>query len=298
MACTERRDNDSMSRPTFKVGEVSTLLGMPNQTIRYFDKEGVVVPFSDPRTGHRMYSVYDIYKISMRRQYKNLGISVADTKDILNGNDIEAIKDKLAISARELAREKLLTELRCESLDIFRERIQRIPQNLYRYTFRPRPARWHHLHMRDRQLVNSPNCTEARRIAMDFMPLSVYTFRFSKEQCDLYFSKERPTTVPPHLEWDVTFDSPYAERVGFDKIDTAFYVPEVQGCVYTVFKQLETCYLDIEQLRPAMTHLKEHNLLLNGDVCGNIIINYSNDQGENERFFEAWLPVEKQVAIS
>ena len=174
---------------------------MPNQTIRYFDKEGVVVPFSDPRTGHRMYSVYDIYKISMRRQYKNLGISVADTKDILNGNDIEAIKDKLAISARELAREKLLTELRCESLDIFRERIQRIPQNLYRYTFRPRPARWHHLHMRDRQLVTRRARSASVAMVLRF---SVYTFRFQKAMHSIFKRAARPFRA---FKWDVTFDS-------------------------------------------------------------------------------------------
>lgn len=80
-----------MDSPRFKIGEVSEALSMPRQTIRYFEDMGLVVPIRNKESNHRRYSIYDVYKMTIRKQYKNIGVSIAETETIFKTTRAEDI---------------------------------------------------------------------------------------------------------------------------------------------------------------------------------------------------------------
>ena len=267
----------------YQIGKVSEMLGLHQQTLRYYDSNELVVPYRDEGSGHRIYSIYDIYKVTMRKQYQNLGCTIPETKKILNDYSVCEIVEQLSQNEKKLRQEILYAELNWMGLKTFIDRIKRIPKHLNRFTFTTRPARWHHTHSIDGKLINSPHTTKARQIAMDLMPLCVYTFKF-----DYIEVENNPRSN--RNQWDITLATPYAEKIGFNEIPSAYFIDK-EVCLYTIFKQLETSSIRWSALQSASDYIKQNNLKLKGNVYGNLILNGLNSQGKNERYFEAWLPV-------
>ena len=60
----------------FKIGDVSEAKGFSVQTLRYYDKIGLVKPkYVDPETNYRYYSSTQFYKLEIIKYLKNLDVS-------------------------------------------------------------------------------------------------------------------------------------------------------------------------------------------------------------------------------
>lgn len=81
----------------YTVGEVAALLNMSPQTLRFYDKNGIVSPaFSDQKTGYRYYSYDQIQYISRVKYLQRFGFKLEDIKEALASNDIGRFKQFLA----------------------------------------------------------------------------------------------------------------------------------------------------------------------------------------------------------
>ena len=64
------------------------MLNISPQTLRFYDKNGVVVPHhTDPKTGYRYYSYDQISYISRVKYLQQFGFSLDDIKKALSTND-------------------------------------------------------------------------------------------------------------------------------------------------------------------------------------------------------------------
>lgn len=80
----------------YTIGEVSALLNMSPQTLRFYDKSGVVVPsFTDQKTGYRYYSYDQILYINRVKYLQRFGFRLEDIRDALAANDVEQFKQFL-----------------------------------------------------------------------------------------------------------------------------------------------------------------------------------------------------------
>lgn len=77
----------------YTIGEVAALLNMSPQTLRFYDKHGIVVPqFTDPKTGYRYYGYDQICYISRIKYLQHFGFRLEDIRNALAGNDVEEFK--------------------------------------------------------------------------------------------------------------------------------------------------------------------------------------------------------------
>lgn len=101
----------------YTIGEVSALLNMSPQTLRFYDKNGIVVPaYTDPKTGYRYYSYDQIHYIARVKYLQRFGFRLEDIRDALASNDVSAFKRFLtqrqqSISAEIAHLQDLLEEL-------------------------------------------------------------------------------------------------------------------------------------------------------------------------------------------
>ncbi|MDO4553000.1 MAG: MerR family transcriptional regulator [Bacillota bacterium] len=274
-----------MQDPLFLVGEIAQSVDLHPQTVRYFDSRGVVVPYKDKNTGRRKYSIYDLYKITLRSQYQNLGFSVAETEEIFKKTKLEEIISGLHVKERELENERLDLELRQAGLQNMLERMERIETCSGRYRYLDKPAMWRHPHMKDGKVLMDTGSVQARKAGMERMPLSVYSFHF--DHADIAGGPG-----PEVCRWDMALPAPYAELTGFHKIPGAYLEPE-RRCLYTVFEQEGTLLLTWDVIsQETKSFLDGNGLVLCGDVEGTIIINTLDEKRRQKRYFEVWLPVE------
>ncbi|WP_129595804.1 MerR family DNA-binding transcriptional regulator [Anaerophilus nitritogenes] len=68
----------------FLIGELSTLFNISTDTLRYYDKIGLLKPDYDQKNGYRYYSIRNFFKLSRILFLKQLDISLDDIKKYMN----------------------------------------------------------------------------------------------------------------------------------------------------------------------------------------------------------------------
>ena len=59
----------------YKISEISRLYGVGPDSLRYYERLGLLRPRRDEDNGYRLYSLRDIYKLSVIRDLRTLGRS-------------------------------------------------------------------------------------------------------------------------------------------------------------------------------------------------------------------------------
>lgn len=94
-----------------KIGQLSKATGLPIDTIRYYEHQGVL-PRAERQmsSGYRVYDDGDIERLQFIRRAKNLGFTLAEIRELMamtQGDDVAAIRQaamtKLAHVQQKLA---------------------------------------------------------------------------------------------------------------------------------------------------------------------------------------------------
>ena len=73
----------------FSVGKTAKIVGMTAETLRHYDREGLVRPCKTDRfTGYRYYSEKEIVALTAVKALKQMDLSLAEIKQILSLGDI------------------------------------------------------------------------------------------------------------------------------------------------------------------------------------------------------------------
>ncbi len=91
----------------YTIGEVAALLNMSPQTLRFYDKSGVVVPdYTDHKTGYRYYSYDQFCYISRVKYLQQFGFSLEEIREALASNDTRRFRAFLRQRQKSLLEER------------------------------------------------------------------------------------------------------------------------------------------------------------------------------------------------
>ncbi|MBU5438091.1 MerR family transcriptional regulator [Tissierella sp. MSJ-40] len=98
----------------FSIGEVASLYNLSVQTLRHYDKLGLLKPSLVKDSGYRYYSLEQFYKLDLIRFYKKLGLSLLEIKELISNkvtiNDVvellEAQEDEIDNQIKMLQKQK------------------------------------------------------------------------------------------------------------------------------------------------------------------------------------------------
>ncbi len=75
-----------------KIGDFSKMSKLTIKTLRYYEKEGLLAPcYINPYTSYRYYEASQLLDVSKIISLKEMGLSIKDIKNILNGADMHNI---------------------------------------------------------------------------------------------------------------------------------------------------------------------------------------------------------------
>ena len=123
-------------RKTYKIGEVANILGVSADTIRYYEKAGIVYSKKDPSNGYRYFTPADIYALLDVLFYRSMDIPVEEVRNIMNSYQHRDVKKLLEqkqeqVQAKIREQQVLLERIRAtiedyrimeENLDVFQVR--------------------------------------------------------------------------------------------------------------------------------------------------------------------------------
>lgn len=82
-------------KSTFRIGELSKLFGIGSDSIRYYEKVGILQPTRDEENNYRVYTIEDVRKLTMIRELLNLNFSTEQIKIFDESRNIKNTKELL-----------------------------------------------------------------------------------------------------------------------------------------------------------------------------------------------------------
>lgn len=75
------KEKEMREKTLFKIGEISKLYNIGLDSIRYYEKVGILHPKRNPDNNYRLYTLDDIRKLTMIRELMDLNMSLGQIKD-------------------------------------------------------------------------------------------------------------------------------------------------------------------------------------------------------------------------
>ncbi len=158
----------------FKIGKVSQLLGVAPETIRYYERKGVVKPKTE-ESGHRYYDITDVCLMGKARAYMQYGFTLEQARALLECADTDGILQIYGQRAEEIERE---LEKGFQTLKSIRRRQREVSElmgKIGRFELAERPA----LRLIDTFRNNVPiDAEEGLQTHSVWMQKQLYTFAY------------------------------------------------------------------------------------------------------------------------
>ncbi|ABM18503.1 MULTISPECIES: MerR family transcriptional regulator [Marinobacter] len=141
---------------TMKVNEIANLADVSPDTVRFYNREGLLRPRKDPRNGYNLYNSEDLWRLRFVRVANKLGFNLREVKVILShgtegglaGSDLkELFTDRLCRLDQELKELKRLRDDMKTTVQVWRQmpdgapnghsvqEFSRAPTSVYAYIF-------------------------------------------------------------------------------------------------------------------------------------------------------------------
>lgn len=124
----------------YRIGEVSNILKLSDQMIRYYEKNGVIQPHREGKGQYRYYTDMDIFQLFDAMRYKEWGIGIGEIKQMVEGDYFGELGRKLDSYSEELAKEIRYKTILSERVNELKGRIMTCTGNIGSYWVELVPA--------------------------------------------------------------------------------------------------------------------------------------------------------------
>ena len=235
---------------TYKSGDVARMLGITQEGIRYYEKQGVVLFEKEEENGYRTFAFRKLIAMASLRLLGRLGFSVRDAWQMVNGADVATVTQGLAQNEKHLADQiEKLTQMQQFSA-AGRQQMARIAQDLDRFEIVDAPAFYHMKFQKERKVIKDKQY----------------------EQIIKSWYENSPVVQAGLLAPLDAFGTRYQAEVGFSirqdhfdrwiktRQDVVQYIPGGRALT-TVAKVEPDCTEFYEPMRPLMEYLQAHPAL-------------------------------------
>lgn len=274
----------------YKIGDVSKILGISPDLVRYYEKKGVVSPVKNKSNDYRYYETRDTNFLIDCLFYKNFGFSIEETAELVRNCSMDEISHRFDANERQLEETIRRSQLLLRRSREYRETVAGIPAHLGQCSFRERPACIYYINRHNQVYNTEPRMQAVTQQWLKYLPFSRRSFIVPQNAL-------LSASPADDFQWGFSLSEDYAAILGASAEPPVMRIP-AQHCVYTVFSSPDSSFSP-RYLDYAVAFIREQGLSLCGDVYGNLLISSREDgplaltpgQPQLAGYFEAWLPV-------
>lgn len=266
----------------YKIGDVSKILGISPDLLRYYEKKGVVRPVKDKHNDYRYYDAWDINILSDCLWFKNFGFSIEQIADIVR------IPSAEELSALFLDKEEALRETirRCQLLlrrsEEYRADIAKASEKLGRCEIAESPELVRYI---NRYTQDFDNSAALQKLSQSWLNLMPFTHRcFEIDRSDLLREDGKD------YKWGFSLTMDYVRALG---VDTAPPVTHLmpRRSIYSVFKSRGKGGFSPGRIRYMVDYARENGHRICGSAVGNLLASILEGDAL-AGYFEVWIPIE------
>lgn len=269
----------------YKIGEVSKLLNMPVETIRYFESKNLISPKRSENSNYREYETWDIYYLLEYKKFRSYDLSMEEVNKILHHETLEYFCDKITERQHQIEWKIKYYNLLHKKNQKYQDSLINIKDKLNEYTIKNRPELIYFI-MNSREnsdygkIDNNDGLFKAW---IEYFPFVDFLQNISYEDIILRDNINRDT-------WSFGIEKEYADAFGLPVNERVVYKEE-QKCLYTIVCAGERGSLSLKLLDGAIKYIEENGYRIVDDIIGNLLARV-HENNKHLRYIEMWIPIE------
>ncbi len=270
----------------YKTGDVSRIVNMPVETIRFFEREGLISPERKEGSSYRIYGATDIEQIMNYRWYRHVGFTAQDSILMTKNGSPDQHIEKMHDAQQEAEKQLHYYELKAQRLQQYNETLISIFSLCSQCAMSIRPEMFccANLHRYGAEAhfkfaKELGGCFEEHVEYLTFMD-SIFCIR-----------KENFCENPPKNEvlWGFGLEMKWIELLKIQTYPKMEHIPPVPS-VYTIIRLKKNDSLKEKLQSILLPYLKKHAYVLDGDVWGTLIVTMLEGH-EEVQYLNAWAPI-------
>lgn len=274
----------------YRIGDISKLLGIPVQTLRYYEEQGIIHPEKDEKTGYRYYDAWVLNSLIDSLYYRSLDFSLKETEQILNEDNREEICRKYTEQEAKILHQIEEYKSKLEALSKKRQQMQTFMDDLNQFKECQCPGLLFFRHRLKDRFQSAEGVEDFNELKpgmkewVERIPHIEPTFMIPKSS----LQEDDKENLKYWWGWSMPIGEALQE--GMEPSSTNEYLPSCH-CVYTVFQAGEEGTFSSAFFGSAYQKVVDKGYVVNGNPIGRLILK-EHDKGQYHRYFETWIPVE------
>lgn len=272
----------------YKIGDISKLLGIPAQTLRYYEEQGIVSPHKDEMTGYRYYDAWDLNNLIDSVYYRALDFSINQTQEIINEDDLEGIKQKFmhqeVVLIQKIEKYKKMLEITSKQ----RQKITHFKDHLKHFQMSRCPGLLFCRYRMKNTLQLKNGDTRITELQpeiqewMDNIPNVTPTFTVPINSLEGGYE-----TMQYWWGWSMPVDEALQAKMQINEYNE--YLPSVKS-LYTVFEAYGEGTFAKSFYEDIFSKIDQDRYVISGDPVGRLVTK-THDKFGMHRYFETWIPI-------
>lgn len=268
-----------MESHKYRISEVSKILNIPVDTLRYYEKQGIVRPSINKSNGYRYYDEWDISCLIEYKYYRALEFSMKDIMDIQQIDNLIEFTEKMNNQQQYFHNRKLYYTYLEECNEKKNERISQIPKELGKISIRKMEAM-------DYFLIYNGNEYKTYEHSGDLLSRWWNTIPFFNRL--IYISQQHLVEKSDYYETGFSISTNLAELLDISGYLSTSHLPECEA-VCTIVTLSDKRNLSLKVLNPVFEYIKRNKLHVE-DIYGNLLARVQSSTGYIE-YIELFTPI-------
>lgn len=260
----------------YKIGEVSKIMKISDQMIRYYEKAGIIHPIRTGDGNYRMYSAMDVFFIYEAMKYKEWNISIKDIHNIINNNYFDSMVNKLDDFSLYLQESIAKQQMLLKRINTIKQNLEICRYNVGNYWVEKTPKRYAYFSISG----------QGDNYELTTMNPYIEEIVFGKDTISYFdvlvsFSKQ-------DQEWSYSIEDYYHENLHIKDTDN-YSVIEEGTCLCTIIDMGPVGNFSYSVIDDIKQYAKEKNYIIDGTIYG-IILGRGDDKGFT-RMMKLFMPI-------
>ena len=269
---------------TYTISQVSQILDIPIDTIRFYQKQGIVNPSRNDKNGYHYYTADDIDLLLLYKKHRAMDYSAKEIQSISTEDGYEEYVERCKLQQEQIRRQKewyAFLEIKNQN---YINVLANIPNNLFSYTITTQPEAYYFINCVNEDFLSTALLEGAFEEWMKFYPFveNYYSLRLDESVGESYICK-RGFTIKKY----------WADRLNIKLPDNVYKTPERQA-VYTVVETINERMFSPELFSGALAFIEKNNLEVIDAMQGNVLTRFK-EKDRVVRHMEVWIPVKKRI---
>ncbi|MGM0216458.1 MerR family transcriptional regulator [Enterococcus sp. AZ109] len=273
----------------YKIGDISKLLNIPVQTLRFYEEKKIISPSKDDKSGYRYYDAWTINDLMDALILRKCDFSLQQTESIIKNQSLDNVCEEFD-KKEEILLDKMDTlRAMLDAVSTSRMKMQNFKYYLGKVIKCKNPDLVFHRYREKDMLQTSEKSQDLESLSKELtpwieaLPAAIPTFYIPFPSLNHVSKQETP------YWWGFSIAYELSSKYYLQPGNGNEYIPSVNA-IYTVFEANEEGTFINSFYEQVYTKIVEEGYIISGSPFGRLIAK-TQQSNTYRRYFEVWVPI-------